>query len=100
MKMVFNGLSNHRTTENLNSANNSSRTTKDSGVAPLAGVYQILTISVDSTGSNVYFYIDGMLVQTHTSSEDIPTGAGRQCGQGQDWKECWINNAKLWQWTT
>jgi hypothetical protein len=63
-------------------ANNSSRTTKDSGVAPSAGVYQILTIRVDSTGNNVYFYIDGVLVQTHTSSEDIPISAGRQCGLG------------------
>lgn len=48
-------------------------TNADSGVAPSAGVFQILTVEVAADSSNVKFYINGTLVATITTN--IPTTA-------------------------
>jgi hypothetical protein len=47
-------------------------TATDTGVAPTAGVYQVMEIKVNRAGTSVTFYIDGTLVGTITSG--IPTG--------------------------
>jgi hypothetical protein len=50
-----------------------SETADDTGVAPTAGVYQILEVSVNSTGTQCDFYIDDVLTASITTN--IPTGS-------------------------
>jgi len=62
-------------------ANNGSRTSTTSAVAPVALTMQVLKINVNEAGDSVEFRIDGTLVATHTS--DIPTASARSTGIGQ-----------------
>lgn len=57
---------------------NSSSTTTDTGVAPAANTFQTLRAEVNAAGTQVQFFIDGVLVATHTTN--IPTGTGRSTG--------------------
>lgn len=50
---------------------NGSITAADTGVAPTAGVYQVLEIKVNTAATEVTYYIDGTLVGTVTTG--IPT---------------------------
>lgn len=59
-------------------ANNSSRTTSDSGHTAQANTWTRLRIEINAAGSEAKFYIDGTLKQTLTTN--IPTGAGRETG--------------------
>lgn len=56
-------------------ANNSSRTIVDSGVAVAAGAWVRLKIVVNALGTAVNFYINNVLVVTNVT--DIPTGDAR-----------------------
>lgn len=58
---------------------NTTETAQDTGIAPTALVYQVFKIVVDSTAANVYFYIDGVLVNTITTN--IINSSSRICGQ-------------------
>ncbi len=58
---------------------NASETAADTCVAPVAGTANSLDIRSDG-GSNVLFYIDGVLVATITTN--IPTGSARLTGYG------------------
>lgn len=53
----------------------STETVSDSGITPVATVFNVFQIQVDSTGTHVYFSIDGVVVQTHTAN--IPVGAAQ-----------------------
>jgi hypothetical protein len=50
---------------------NGSITAADAGVAPTAGVYQVLEIKANTAGTQITYYIDGALVGTVTTN--IPT---------------------------
>lgn len=59
-------------------ANNSTRTTYDTGQAAAANTWTRLRIEVNADGTEANFYIDGTL--RATISTNIPTGASRQLG--------------------
>jgi hypothetical protein len=61
-------------------ANNSTRTTVDSGVPVAANVWIKLEVWVNAAGTEVDFFINGTLVATITTN--IPTSAGRETGWG------------------
>jgi hypothetical protein len=50
-----------------------SETASDTGVAPAAGVYQILDVSVNAAGTQCEFYIDNVL--TATIATNVPSGS-------------------------
>lgn len=53
----------------------STETVSDSGITPIAGSFNVFQVQVNSTGTTVYFSIDGTIVQTHTTN--IPIGAAQ-----------------------
>jgi protein involved in polysaccharide export with SLBB domain len=59
-------------------ANNSTRTKVNSGVAAAANTFYRLRIEVNADGTQALLYIDSVLVATMTTN--IPSGAGRQLG--------------------
>jgi len=59
-------------------ANNNVRTYTDLGLAVAANTWYKLQFDVNSNGSSVRFYIDG--VYRATVNANIPTAAGRECG--------------------
>ena len=62
----------------LVTANNSARTTVNSGVIVTAGVWHRFKVVVNTAGTLVSYYIDNILVGTIATN--IPTGAGRLFG--------------------
>lgn len=59
---------------------NNVETATDSGIMAAVNTNYILEAIVNAAGTEVLFYIDGVLVQTHTTN--IPTGGGRETGAG------------------
>ena len=60
-------------------ANNGTRTSTTTAVAPVALVLQVLRINVNTAGTSVEFRIDGTLVATHTNN--IPTTRSTGIGE-------------------
>lgn len=54
----------------------------DSGVTAAANTWYTYEIRVNAAGTSVEFYLNGTLVQTHTT--DIPTGSSRRVGFGHN----------------
>ena len=61
---------------------NSSETATDSGVTVAANTWVSYRIIVNTAGNQVLFYLNGSLVQTHTTN--IPTGSARRTGYGHN----------------
>lgn len=61
---------------------NSVETATDSGVTMSASTWMSYEIRVNAAGTSVQFYINGSLVQTHTTN--IPTGSARLVGHGHN----------------
>lgn len=59
---------------------NGSRTRTTTSVAVATSTFQALKIVVNAAGTSAAFYIDGVLVATHTTN--IPTAAARRVGAG------------------
>jgi hypothetical protein len=60
--------------------NNTVETATDTGVSPTAGQFDLFKIVVNGSGNEVLFYINNVLVATHTTN--IPTSAGRNTALG------------------
>lgn len=56
---------------------NGTETATDTGVAPVADTWHLMSIDVNAAGTSVVFAIDGSTV---TNTTNIPTGAGRETG--------------------
>lgn len=61
---------------------NSTGSPTDSGVTVVADTWISYEIRVNAAGTSVQFYLNGSLVQTHSS--DIPTGSSRVLGHGHN----------------
>jgi len=61
---------------------NSTGSPTDSGVTIVAGTWVSYEIKVNAAGTSVEFWLNGSLVQTHSS--DIPTGSSRVLGFGHN----------------
>jgi len=61
---------------------NSTGSPTDSGVTAAADTWYSYEIRVNAAGTSVEFYLNGSLVQTHSS--DIPTGSSRVLGFGHN----------------
>jgi hypothetical protein len=61
---------------------NSVSTVTDSGVTAIVNVWVSYEIRVNAAGTSVEFYLNGSLVQTHTTN--IPTGSARRTGHGHN----------------
>ena len=56
------------------------RTTKTSTVAPVNGTWVKFRIDINAACTSIAFYMDGTLVATHTSAENLPDTTSNNCG--------------------
>jgi len=62
------------------SRSNSVETVTNTSIAPSTSVFQTMFIDINAAGTEALFYIDDVLVATHTTN--IPTGIARVTGHG------------------
>jgi hypothetical protein len=59
---------------------NNAETSSNTGVTPVADLFQLFEVDVNAAGTSVDFKIDGVIVATITTN--IPTAVGRETGYG------------------
>lgn len=77
------------------SRSNSNETVTNTSIAPSTSVWRVMFIDINAAGTEALFYIDDVLVATHTTN--IPTGIARVTGHGWNQRKSVGTTARLLQ---